>query len=212
MKEKIKDSIAGLNILTLFSEDIFDRVLENRLLVKIIIIANLAGTAFGFYWYRDLLLSQRFSLWPLIPDSPLSTLFIAFSLILFLYNRSNSFIDALAFVGNLKYGLWTVFVQLYFFQELIATTSIYLYLFITFSHLLMFLQAFLVLSYSDLRLKAGLTAVLWFLVNDFVDYSLGVHATLPVEAEIFSVVSGVAFSLTVVSAVIFLSKLGHLFD
>ncbi len=212
MKEKIKDYIAGLNTLTLFSEDIFDRVLENRLLVKIIVLANLAGTAFGFYWYRDLLLSQKFSLWPLIPDSPLSTLFIAFSLTLFLYNRSNSLIDALAFVGNLKYGLWTVFVQLYFFQELIATTSIYLYLFITFSHLLMFLQAFLVLRYSDLSLKAGLTAVLWFLVNDFVDYSLGVHATLPVEVELFSVVSGVAFLLTVVSAVIYLRKLGHLFD
>jgi len=212
MEEKIRASGDMLDKLGRYSGDVLDKVIENPFLVKLIVLANLAGTAFGFYWYRDLLLSQNFFLWPLIPDSPLSTLFIAFSLVLYRYSRSNSFLDALAFVGNLKYGLWTVFVQLYFFQELVSTTSIYLYLFITFSHVLMFLQAFLVLRYSELSLKAGLAAVFWFLVNDFVDYSLGIHATLPVKAELFSVVSGVAFALTVASAVIYFRKSESLFD
>ena len=203
MKKSLSEKIAAL---LSFSANLFDQVLERDYMVKLVVLANLGGTVFGFYWYRDLLQSRPISLWPLIPDSPLSTLFIAVSLVLYLYGNSSKLLDALAFVGNLKYGLWTFFVQIYFFQELMATTSLPLYLFITISHLLMFLQAFLVLRYSDLSLKAGILVVAWFIINDFVDYSLGVHATLPEQMSIFSVVSAVAFALTLVSGLIYVRE------
>lgn len=179
-----------------------DFILEKAVLVKLVILANLFGTAFGFYWYRDLLMSQKIHLWPLIPDSPIATLAISVSLILFLLDNRNEFLDTFAFVSNVKYGVWTVFVQLYMFEMMLGSSTLGLYIFITFSHLMMFLQAFIILRYAELSLKPVLGVLTWFLLNDFVDYSLGVHASLPVEVPFVGVVSGVAVFLTIFSVCI----------
>lgn len=166
-------------------------------IIKSLILVNIAGTAFGFYYYRDLMLSNSVYLWPVIPDSPASTLFIALSFFLYLKNRGNKVIDALAFIGNVKYGLWTVFVLLYMNQGFLEYTSILMYGFLLFSHLAMFFQAFLVLEYSEISMKEIIPVGLFFLVNDVIDYSLGVHAYLPEDTSFLGPVSVVAFSLTV---------------
>ena len=171
-------------------------------LIKSLILVNIAGTAFGFYYYQDLLLSNPFHLWPVIPDSPLSTLFIAFSLFLHLKNHENRVVDALAVISNIKYGLWTVFVLLYMSQGFLSYTSLPMYIFLIGSHLAMFLQAFLVLDYSEISLKEIIPVGMFFLVNDFIDYSFGVHAYLPREISFMGPVSTVAFSLTVSATVL----------
>lgn len=182
-----------------YFQNLCDRILQNELLVKVIILANLGGTLFGFYWYRGLLESTPVYLWPLVPDSPLSTLMISISLLLYLYENSNRFVDALAFFGNLKYGLWTVFVELYMFESFLALNSLPMYLFITFSHLIMFLQAFLVLRYTEISWKPAILAFTFYLINDVVDYTLGIYAPLPKEASLVSMTSLVAFTLTIMA-------------
>lgn len=190
-----------------YYQDLCDRVLQNELLVKVIILANLGGTLFGFYWYRGLLESTPVYLWPLVPDSPLSTLMISISLLLYLYENSNRIVDALAFFGNLKYGLWTVFVELYMFESFLALNSLPMYFFITFSHLIMFLQAFLVLRYTEISWKPGILAFMFYIVNDLVDYTSGIYAPLPEEVSIISITSAVAFTLTLAGFLIYSEKL-----
>lgn len=185
-----------LDSLTAYFSEIFDRILQNDFLVKLIILANLGGTLFGFYWYQDLLQSTPVYLWPLVPDSPLSTLMISISLVLYLRGRPNRFIDALAFFGNLKYGLWTVFVEFYMFESFLTVNSVPMYIFIVVSHLIMFFQAFLILRYTRASWRPAVIALGLYSLNDLIDYSLGIHAPLPKEIEVIGLTSGVAFMLT----------------
>lgn len=161
--------------------EIFKRILSSKRYVKALIAANILGTLFGFHYYSERLVSNSFFVWPFIPDSPISTLLIAVSLYLYLNGKSSVILESLAFIGNVKYGLWSVLVLLYYFEGFIAVNSWPMYLFLLFSHLGMFLQAFLVPLYSDFNLKSFMVALTWFLSNDFVDYSLGVHAFIPSE-------------------------------
>lgn len=146
-----------------------------------IAVINLLGTAFGFYYYSLQLQETSIQLWAFVPDSPLATLAISLSLILYIYNRNSKVLDAFAFISNFKYGLWTVFVLLYYFESFWAVNSVPMYIFLLSSHFLMFVQAFLVLEYSDFNIKAFLAPTVWFVLNDSVDYVLGTHPSLFAE-------------------------------
>lgn len=168
--------------------------------IRIVAAVNLLGTVFGFYYYREQLLATSVELWVFVPDSPISTLLMASSLVLLLRGKS-SFLDGMAFIGNLKYGLWTVFILVFYSSTFLQINSIWMYLFLLFSHLLMALQAFLILELSDLK-YAGI-AVGWFLVNDFVDYFLDTHTFIYAShSHPFSPAMIAAFSLTVAGGLI----------
>mgnify|MGYP002760484766 FL=1 len=176
--------------------------LYSEKVLKSIVVINLLGTAFGFYYYRFQFMETSPLLWIFVPDSPLATLAAAASIIFYMKNRQNSYLDFLAFLGNLKYGVWTVFVLLYMQQGFLSYQPLPLYIFLVFSHAFMALQAFLVLDYSDFSWKPFLAAFSWFPVNDLLDYSLGIHSTLPSSAGFSSPVAWVAFSMTLTGALI----------
>lgn len=209
MNNFVKDFREDLVKLLALGGDLLDSILERKFLLISATALNLGGTFFGFYWYRDLLFSSPVVLAPLIPDSPISTLLISTSFALYLFNRSNSYLDAFAFIGNVKYGLWTVFVQIYLFQGIISYSSWSLYLFITLSHFLMGLQALLILRYTDFSFKALGAAFLWYLLNDLLDYVFGVHASLPDTYGLFSVVSLTAFLLTFTASGLYIMGTGQ---
>lgn len=146
-----------------------------------IALINLLGTVFGFYYYLPQLREVSPHLWIFVADSPIATLAIALSLILYIYGRNLKFLNAFAFISNLKYGLWTVFVLLYYFESFWATNSMPMYIFLLGSHFLMFVQAFLVLDYSDFSWSVFSISAVWFLLNDTLDYFLDIHPTLFVE-------------------------------
>jgi uncharacterized membrane protein YpjA len=133
-----------------------------------IVIVNLAGTAFGFWYYRFQFASTPQVMWPIVPDSPMATLFIALSFGLWKLGRSNDIVNALAFFGCIKLGLWTPFVQLGI--EGLGDTALWLYHFLVWSHLAMAVEAFLIHRYSDFPTGAVAVAVFWYLLNDVVDY------------------------------------------
>lgn len=180
------------------------QILFSKRAIQTIILANLAGTAFGFYYYRFILEANPVNLWPFIPDSPLATLFMATSLTLYLCDRQNSLVDALAFISNLKYGVWTVFVYFNMFSGFIEFTTPSMFVFYVLSHVLMAAQAFMVLEYSEISLKPILGVFTWFLVNDWLDYTRGIHAELPREIGLVSTTSMVAFTLTLTSTALLL--------
>lgn len=150
----------------------------------VIVAINLAGTAFGFWYYRFQFSGTPVVMWPWVPDSPLATLFIALSLALWKIDRPNELVNTLAFFGNIKLGLWTPFVLVVFNDAFLAGTSVPMYAFLLVSHLGMVTQAFLIHRYSDFSILAIATTLVWYTFDLMVDYFLPIlgdphHTTLP---------------------------------
>src|SRR6056297_2991356 len=167
----------------------------------VIVAINLVGTVFGFWYYIPQFRLEPIVAWPIVPDSPIATLFIACSLALYKLGRSNEYLNMLAFFGCIKLGLWTPYVLTVFADAFLATVtpppqvvpvlgqalaSNAMYAFLFISHLGMVVQAFLIHRYSDFPSRAILVAVVWYGFNDLVDYFVPIvgtphHTLLPVE-------------------------------
>ncbi|WP_458187458.1 DUF1405 domain-containing protein [Haladaptatus sp. NG-WS-4] len=160
-----------------------------------IVAINLVGTAFGFWYYgfhplplSDPLITWQFAveppvMWAFVPDSPVATLFIALSLGLWKLGRNREWVNALAFFGCIKLGAWTPYVLATFFSGFIGV-GWPMYAFLFGSHLAMVVEAFLIHRYSDFPVGAVFVAVLWYGVNDLVDYFVPLvgtphHTALP---------------------------------
>ncbi|PSP59500.1 DUF1405 domain-containing protein [Halobacteriales archaeon QH_7_66_36] len=145
-----------------------------------IVLVNLAGTAFGFWYYRFQLAGTPAVAWPVVPDSPLATLFIALSLAAWRLDVDRPWLHALAFFGCIKLGAWTPFVQLVVNGQ--GTTPTWLYQFLIWSHAAMVVQAFLIQRYAEFPVGAVAVALAWYGLNDLVDYFVPVvgdpHHTL----------------------------------
>lgn len=152
-----------------------DTVLERPAVTWLVVAVNLAGTGFGFYYYREQFAATAPHLWLFVADSPIATLLIAASLVLFLRSRESGLVDALAFIANLKYGLWTGFVLVFYFDTFFTQNPVEMYIFLLLSHLGMALQAFLVLDYTDFDWRHLAIAAGWFVLNDLLDYFLDLH-------------------------------------
>jgi uncharacterized membrane protein YpjA len=134
----------------------------------VIVAINLAGTAFGFWYYRFQLAQTPLVMWPFVPDSPAATLFIALSLAAWKLDFDIEWLHMLAFFGNIKLGLWTPFVQL--FLNGAGGIEPWLYWFLIVSHLAMSLQSFLIYRYAEFSIGAVAVATVWYGFNDLVDY------------------------------------------
>ncbi|MFB6138802.1 MAG: DUF1405 domain-containing protein [Halosimplex sp.] len=143
-------------------------------------IVNLLGTLFGFWYYagRPLNLAPPLvegqlgaaplAAYPLIPDSPVATMFIGLSLIAWKLDVDADPLHMLAFFGCLKLGLWTPFVQLVLNGP--GDIAAWLYWFLVFSHLAMAVEAFLIHRYASFSVGSVAVALAWYGFNDVVDY------------------------------------------
>ena len=150
----------------------------------VVVAVNLVGTAFGFYYYGYQFGVEPVAVWPFVPDSPTATLFVAVALALWKLGRANEYVNALAFFGCWKLGLWTPFVLAAFAGGFLASTPIPMYAFLFCSHLAMALQAFVLHRFASFPVRAVAVAALWYAFNDLIDYLLPVvgsphHTLLP---------------------------------
>lgn len=166
---------------------------------RILVLINILGTGFGYWYYRFQLMDNPLHLWPLIPVSPNATLFMALSLMLYTLGRRSRWtkiVDVLAFIGNLKYGLWTVIVMLATPSAYINQSTPEMFAFLVVSHALMATQAFLVLDYTEVDLEALFVGAMWYTINDVVDYfGMKLHTPLP-EGASFALAGLSAATLT----------------
>jgi uncharacterized membrane protein YpjA len=174
-------------------------------LAWLVVAANLAGTVFGFWYYRFQFGLEPVLAWPFVPDSPLATLFIALSIASWKLGNSREWLNALAFFGCLKLGLWTPYTLLVFQEAFLATTPLWLYLFLFFSHLAMAVQAFVLHRYAEFPVWAVAVALAWYGLNDLVDYFIPVvgtyhHTTLPVQPIVDGVIRHVSPAHQLVAA------------
>jgi len=143
-------------------------------------IVNLLGTLFGFWYYAGqpvnlmppLLGGQLgaapVTAYPLIPDSPVATMFIGLSLVAWRLDLDAEPLHMLAFFGCIKLGLWTPYVQLVLNGS--AGIVPWLYWFLILSHAAMAVEAFLIHRYATFSVGSVAVALAWYGFNDVVDY------------------------------------------
>ena len=176
-------------------------------LVWLVVAINLAGTAFGFWYYRAQFAATPAEMWLFVPDSPMATLFIAGAFALWALGRANDTLTALAFFGNIKLGLWTPWVLVVFAEEFLAFTSLPLYAFLLVSHLAMVVQAFVLHRITDFPIRAVGLAVLWYTVDLTVDYFIPIvgephHTAIPLARDTPIALEATAFQLAAWAAVV----------
>jgi uncharacterized membrane protein YpjA len=149
-----------------------------------VVAVNLVGTLFGFWYYAGRPLEAApplvegqlgaapLAAWPLIPDSPAATAFIALSLSAWRLGWRAEWLHTLAFFGCIKLGFWTPYVQLFLNGP--GGIAAWLYWFLVVSHLAMVAEAFVVHRYARFPVGAVAVATVWYGLNDVVDYFWGV--------------------------------------
>lgn len=176
-------------------------------LVWVVVAINLAGTAFGFWYYFPQFSRTAPEMWIFVPDSPMATLFIAGAFGLWALGRSNDYLTALAFFGNIKLGLWTPWVLVIFADAFLEFTAPLMYAFLLGSHLAMVVQAFVLHRITEFPLSAVGVALGWYTVDLTVDYFVPIvgephHTTIPVARSTEIIAGASAFQLAAWGAVV----------
>jgi len=143
-----------------------------RKLLVLVILVNLAGTAFGFYYYQPLYERFPWYSWIFVSDSPNATLLYAVAIFLYLVKRESGLLTLIGMANNIKYGLWTMFVIVYFHDYFLSPENKSYYLLMFALHLGMVLQPVFMLGRVRFKRWHLGVALLWLLLNDFVDYGL----------------------------------------
>ncbi len=166
-----------------------------------LILGNLCAVWYGWTdYYAAQFAATPWYLWPLVSDSPNAVLLFALSLLLYqVRGKRSGILDLFAFIANVKVGLWTVFVLLYYYDGFFAQNPALQWL-LFWLHIGMVGQAF-VLHRDLVRTKVPhfhyLAAIMVFFAHDVIDYGFGTHPYLPREPsrlvlEITVILTGVA--------------------
>lgn len=174
---------------------------------------NLVGIAYGFYYYREQFAVTPWYLWPFVPDSPLAVLWAELALLSWWLRRKAGVLDALAVVGNIQVGLWTVYVLLVY-ADAFGTYTMNLNTILLAGHAGMAALALIfVAGLRDLRVRnarawavALAVAGAYYLVNDALDYFGPSNAirpdcgmrpyTVPCDPALEGYLAAVTFALT----------------
>ncbi len=141
-----------------------------------LLVINVLGSAYGYFWYREQLTETSFYLWPFVPDSPLSTTLFAAALLLHLTGANKTMFQVLACTVSIKYGIWAVIMITNYWSSggPVAPTETMLWL----SHLGMAAEGAIFLRTYRFKINVVIITGAWMLVNDLMDYGAGLHPYL----------------------------------
>lgn len=160
--------------------DSFIALMEHPLIGLALVVGNTVGGIIGYpFWYGWQLATSPLYFWPFIPDSPTSALLFVPAYVLIRRRKPGwPFLNGLAALANIKYGVWTVAYWYLFWRE--GGNPGWMGLLLSFTHAVMALEGTYLLHYT--RLGWGGTAVLigWFALQDWADYGpWNLHPGLP---------------------------------
>ncbi|OEF99020.1 hypothetical protein BHF71_10190 [Vulcanibacillus modesticaldus] len=164
-----------------------ENYLQKTWFIVLLIIVNLAGSIYGFYWYKNQLLKTPKEWLIFVPDSPLSSTFFTIFLILYLFKKKVPFIEGLASIFMFKYGVWATTIIIWgawvvepsYIKILMVETISWVDVMLMLSHTAMAIEAVLFFrKYSYGFFTIFVVGLLLFL-NDFIDYTQNVHPWLP---------------------------------
>lgn len=143
-------------------------LLANRSILLFLLIVNIVGTIYGYYWYGWQLKETPAVFLPFVPDSPTASLFFVFVLIAFLLKGNWPLLEAFAIVTLFKYGIWAVVMNIlvYFVQGELDWIGLML----IFSHFAMAVEGVLFAPFYRFKIWHLVVAAIWTLHNDVIDY------------------------------------------
>jgi uncharacterized membrane protein YpjA len=143
-------------------------LLREKWVLWTLLIINILGTIYGYYWYKYQLAETPAKFLPFVPDSPTASLFFVFVLLAFILKKNWPIFEALAMVTLFKYGIWAVVMNIlvYFVEGYIGIAGIML----IFSHLGMAVQGLLYSPFYRIKTWHVVIAAVWTLHNDVIDY------------------------------------------
>ncbi|SFK00107.1 Uncharacterized membrane protein YpjA [Halobacillus dabanensis] len=143
-------------------------ILLNRTFLILLFLINLLGTIYGYIWYEPQLSITDPIFLIFVPDSPTASLFFTIFLGFYLFGKNVPYIEALAIITLLKYGIWAVVMNALTLLEYgsLPWTGYMLVI----SHGAMAVQGLLYAPFYRIRLKHVMVAGVWTLHNDVIDY------------------------------------------
>ncbi|MFS0781402.1 DUF1405 domain-containing protein [Bacillus sp. 1P06AnD] len=143
-------------------------VLRKKSVVWLLLVINIVGTVYGYYWYKDQLAFSKGIFMPFIPDSPTACLFFVLVLIAFLLGRNWGLFEALALSSLFKYGVWAVIMNLLMLK---VTGSLHwMNYMLMFSHLAMAIQGLLYAPFYRIKPWHLVVAAIFTVHNEMIDY------------------------------------------
>jgi uncharacterized membrane protein YpjA len=181
----------------MFMINYFMQLLKQRWVLWSLLIINIFGTIYGYYWYRYQLEITPTHFLIFVPDSPTASLFFVFVLFAFLKGKNFPLVEALAIVTLFKYGFWAVGMNLagWYVTGTITEENIML----IFSHFAMAVQAMLYAPYYRMKVWHLIVAAIWTFHNDVIDYVFFMVPRYTPLLEYTDTIGYITFWLSVVS-------------
>lgn len=168
---------------------IISYILNNRAFLLLLFFVNLGGTIYGYIWYLPQLTRTDPIFIIFVPDSPTASLFFTIFLGFHLFRKNVPYIEALAVVTLLKYGVWAVVMNFITFIDNGGVLPWTGYMLIV-SHGAMAVQGLLYINQYAIRPRHILFAGIWTLHNDVIDY---VFAQMPIYPSIMEHMNSIGY-------------------
>ena len=146
-------------------------LLTHRAFLTAVLIINLFGTIYGYYWYQGQLAVTDPIFYIFVPDSPTASLFFCFALIGWLFGKNFKLLEVLALITLVKYGLRAVVMNMLTLVEM-GSLSLDGWM-LVFSHFMMAVQAILYIPKYAFGFGHVVVGAIWTLHNDVIDYVFG---------------------------------------
>ncbi len=172
--------------------------LRSKRFLLLLTIINLVAGFYSISYYFWQLEKTNPLFWIFIIDCPLYSIIFGINLYLMAKEKANPLLGFVSIVGSLKYGLWTIF-------ALLLPGFIFAFPTLLVGHLLLIVEVILLYKIFKFKLKHLIIVLGWFLLNDILDYFVGIHPYFEQqffnEIMLFSFVS--TFILVFLIAIIF---------
>ena len=172
-------------------------ILGSRSFLWLLLLINIGGTLYGYYWYGWQLVETPAIFLPFVPDSPTASLFFVIVLAAFLLRKNWPIIEALAIVTLFKYGFWAVVMNVLVLNQT-GELNIAGWMLI-FSHAGMAIEGLLYAPFFRFKKWHLIFAGIWTLHNDVIDYVFFMMPRYSMLEEFTPQIGYFTFWLSVVS-------------
>ena len=168
----------------------FEKLMNKKFLILLAII-NFAAGIYSISYYFWQLEQTSPLLWIFIIDCPLYSLIFGLNIYLVSKNKKYPLLGLVSIIGSLKYGLWTLF-------ALLLPGLIFFFPLLVVGHLLLIIELILLYKLYIFKIKHIIPVLVWFLLNDFLDYFAMIHPYF--EKEFFNEIMIFSFAITLILA------------
>jgi len=180
-----------------------DFFVSRKWFLVLLAIINFVAGIYSISYYSPQLSTTAPWLWLFVVDCPFYAILFGVVVLLLAAGVRSGLLGLISVVGSIKYGLWTIFIFLLLPNPLTYSTFLL-------SHALLIIETIVLWKVFSFKVKHFLLTIIWFLVNDYLDYVIGTHPWLLEEhfalIACFSIASSLV--LTFVLSALFSSREG----